>query len=665
VLKADKSPLVSAGISRFYFLGLLMLASLISLGAAQPARANESLLVCGAGSNNIFSAFSAYGIRAVNSCPFGPLSLHASGGPYNAGDGAIWQANAPAGLEIVGASIPMNALVSDYVNDGSVGQYGGDFYWDGGRSNIVPGEHQATLGPFASRVFGFLLVCGRRTCSSSNGPGDISVYEMTVEVSETTSPSLDSPTGVWATRGWVRGKWPLIFTGDSPSGMCGLVAYFANHSLPGVTSPRDPSVWKQCSAPPLNDEVITQGDPNGPQPLDISGWDAAGETVDQTKTIWVDNQPPTVSLSGPTDAPATATQYVTATAAAGPSGVGGISCSVDGGTPQWYPSSTVQVPVDGVGMHQVACRSVNNAIDQNGNDGSSPVETYGIKLGVPTVTGVAFSKLVDKLRCHRAITRTRHGRRRTVTRCHVRSVRRRVTVWVTVRRHGRKVRVRRHRIIRVLLKPHVVNQSRRLVGHGRATTVDGWLGTTSGLALGGQAVDVLTAADNGRNNFKVAARATTAADGSWSARLPAGPSRLVEAYYGGSLTTEGSQSAPVRLVVRGKVELSSVWPRRVAWGGTVRLTGRLVGGYLPPGGALVRLRIGLGSAVTTYGVREHVGGRGRFSTTYTFGAGDPGVHRSFWFQVATLPMGDYPYAPAGSRRLSVVVGGHPAPPHRR
>jgi hypothetical protein len=97
----------------------------------------------------------------------------------------------------------------------------------------------------------------------------------------------------------------------------------------------------------------------------------------------------------------------------------------------------------------------------------------------------------------------------------------------------------------------------------------------------------------------------------------------------------------------------------------VRLTGRLVGGYLPAGGALVRLRIGLGSAVTTYGVREHVGGRGRFSTSYTFGAGVPAVHRSFWFQVASLPMGDYPYAPAGSRRLSVAVGGHPPPSRRR
>ena len=41
------------------------------------------------------------------------------------------------------------------------------------------------------------------------------------------------------------------------------------------------------------------------------------------------------------------------------------------------------------------------------------------------------------------------------------------------------------------------------------------------------------------------------------------------------------------------------------------------------------------------------------------------MHRAFWFELATLPMGDYPYAPADSNRRSVRVGGHPPPPHKR
>jgi hypothetical protein len=502
-------------------------------------------------------------------------------------------------------------------------------------------------------------------------------------------PSLAAPTGLWQASGWVRGTWPFFVWGNSPSGLCSLSASLNGALINKTSSPQDLSAWHQCAAPPVEQAVDTSKYGQGAIPLTLSTGDAAGVPASLTKTVYVDNQQPTVALSGPSDAPSTAgTQYVTATGSAGPSGVAGMSCSIDGAPGQWYPGSSAQVPVSGVGEHQVQCFAENNAVDGNGVHGASPMGSFGMKIGVPTVAAVAFSKIVDKLRCHRALERVRvrarwvrvrrrgrlvrvHRRAQTrlrrVTRCHARTVRRRVVVWVTVRRHGRKVRVRRHKTIRVLLAPHRVNKTMRIVGHGRSTSVSGWLGTADGVALGGQTVDVLTAPDDGRGNFTIASVATTAGDGGWSARLPAGPSRLVTAAYPGGPTTEGSSAAPVKLVVPAMVQLLSVSPRRVAWGGTVRLTGRLRGGYLPPGGALVRLQIGQGSAVTTYGVREHVSGRGTFSTTYTFGAGDPAVYQSFWFQVASLPMGSYPYAPADSSRRSVLVGGHPVTPplHRR
>lgn len=121
------------------------------------------------------------------------------------------------------------------------------------------------------------------------------------------------------------------------------------------------------------------------------------------------------------------------------------------------------------------------------------------------------------------------------------------------------------------------------------------------------------------------------------------------------------------MVVPAKVQLISVSPSRVAWEGTVRIVGKLDGGYLPPGGALVRLRIGQGSGYNTYGVQEHVTGNGRFAATYTFGAGLPGAIRTFWFQIASLPMGgDYPWAPRGQpqsqrgRRRPPAGGAAPA-----
>jgi hypothetical protein len=173
-----------------------------------------------------------------------------------------------------------------------------------------------------------------------------------------------------------------------------------------------------------------------------------------------------------------------------------------------------------------------------------------------------------------------------VTRCHPRTKRKRVTVWVTIHRHGKKMRVRRRELRRVVLLPHVVNRTTQRVAHGRGTTVNGWLGTSTGVALPGQPVSVLAAADNDQGRFRLAAAVTTTKDGSWSVALPAGSSRLVEAVYPGSPSTEPANSGQVRVIVPAKVEILRIFPRAVAWGGTVRITGQLAGGYLPADGRL-------------------------------------------------------------------------------
>jgi hypothetical protein len=322
-----------------------------------------------------------------------------------------------------------------------------------------------------------------------------------------------------------------------------------------------------------------------------------------TSNVNIDNDPVGLSLSGPTDAPTTAgTQYVTATASAGPSGVSGISCSLDGAPYQWYPGASTRVPVTGLGVHKLTCYGANNARDTSGNVATSAPQTWTLSIREPTVSAIGFSKLVDALRCHKGrqriavpakwVTVRRHHklvrvRRRArtkvvvVTRCHERTAMRRVSVWKTVVRRGKRVRVKRTRFVRVALPPHYVNYTTKWVAHGRGTTVSGWLGTSGGTALGGQPVEVMAAPDNGQGVFQLAASVTTAANGGWSARLGAGPSRLVEAVYPGSTLTEPTASTQVRVIVPAKVKLIGVWPARVAWGGTVRITGQLLGGYLP------------------------------------------------------------------------------------
>jgi hypothetical protein len=392
-----------------------------------------------------------------------------------------------------------------------------------------------------------------------------------------------------------------------------------------------------------------------------------------SKTISVDNAPVALSLTGPTDALSTAgTQYVDANATAGPSGVGAILCSVDGSPYQSYSGSAAQVPVSGVGAHRVDCYAQNGAVDASGAPATSPTQTWNLTIREPTVSGISFTRVVDALRCHRVrervkvpgrwvtvrrhhkpvrVHRSGHTKTIRVTRCHARTARRRQVVWTTARRHGKEVRVRRVKVVRVILLPHVVSKAARRVAFGQGTTVSGWLGSTTGTALGGQSVRILAAPDNGSHGFGQIAVVTTGSDGSWSARLPAGPGRLVLAVYNGSPTTEPAASFPVRLVVPARVRLR-IHPTHTRWGATVRLAGRVLGGYVPVG-KFLRLRIGIAGIKETIGI-PNVEPDGRFHTTFKFAPGNGTVR--YWFSVSTLREADYPYAPDSSRRVTVTVG---------
>jgi hypothetical protein len=641
---------------------------------------------CGA---NVFSHHAAFGINTTIYCPPGtniPPGMTIAPGPNTvaAGTRASWEADAPAGLTITGASIAPNQMYSIHINDGQ--SWGGGFYWAGGGAPTYDSTTSYGVSGLNSSYFGFQIVCGWSTCDGNTHPAQFTVESINLYATETQGPWLAAPSGLWQASAWVRGTWTLEFWGDSPSGLCSESASLNGQSIPGAASTVDPTVWHQCAAPPVVESIQTGDYGQGPVPLTLGASDAAGVPASVSKTVSIDNSQPVVSFSGPSDAPSTAgTQYVTATAGGSPSGIEGLACSLDGGPNQWYGGSTTQIAVSGIGDHTIRCAAANNAVDGAGNHGWSNWASWSLSIREPTVSGVGFARLVDPELCHRFRERVRvpphwvtvrrhhklarvrkraHTKIVTATRCHARVVRRRVTVWTTVVRHRKPVRLKRHKTIRVVEPPHVVYHSTKWVRHDKATVVTGWLGLPDGTALAGQAVHVLTAPDNGLGQFSQAVAAITSASGTWTATLPPGPSRLVEAYYDGAATLEPSVSSQVRVIVPAKVKLSSVFPSAVPWGGKVRITGRLEGGYLPPDGALVRLRIGYGPGYTTYGVQEHVTGNGRFTTTYTFGLGDPTIYRTYWFQIASLPMGNYPWAPAASGKRFVTVGGHPPVPRR-
>jgi hypothetical protein len=658
---------------------------LAGLACCSAARADYSVQVCGSNPNFwVFGSSSSNpaAIHVQAQCPVGSfngagLSIFMAG-VASAGQAGRLQTNAPAGLTFTAANA--NQILSTGINDNE--GWGGGFYWAGGgvETNDQTDQHPnvGMAFPATSPYFGIQMICGWSKC---NRPGQLAVQAVTLYVRETVGPWFGA-TGLWQTSGWVRGSWPFTASADSPSGVCSLSTYLNGMSIASsATSTRLPYAFKQCATPGINQTVNTGRYGNGAMPLVLAASDASFVPASLSKTVYVDNAQPSVSVSGPSDAPSTAgTQYVRASASAGPSGVAGIACSVDNAPAHWYPSSATEVPVSGVGQHSVRCAAMNNAVDPGGNRGWSDWGSWSLKIGDPTISGITFGHVVDALRCRRAservkvparwVTVRRHHKVvkvkrparltiKKVIKCHPRTQVVRVAVRLRVRRRGKEVWITRHKRERVVLLPHLANSTKLRIKHGTTALVTGWLGTYAGVALAGQPVTILTAPDNGLGQFAPAAVATTAANGTWIAALRPGPSRLVEAVYNGGPATEGSASSQIVLTVPAKVRLLSVSPRRVAWGGTVRITGQLLGGYLPPGGALVRLRIGQGRHFQTYGVQEHVTGNGRFTTAYTFGAGYAGIFKSFWFQIASLPMGDYPYAPATSGRGFVLVGGHP------
>jgi hypothetical protein len=308
--------------------------------------------------------------------------------------------------------------------------------------------------------------------------------------------------------------------------------------------------------------------------------------------------------------------------------------------------------VSGIGAHQVSCYAKNNAVDVNGDQASSPTETFGMTIREPTASAITFSKIADSLRCHRVRKRVkRPGHRATVERvlhCHARTVRRRVTVIET--RHGKPVKVTT--IERIVVLPHTVFKPKLRVGHGRGTTVSGYLGIVGGTPLAGVPVQVLSAPDNGLDQFTPMATAITSASGTWTLGVPPGPSRLIEAAYAGTTSVEPTNSAPVKLIVPALVSIR-VTPDHTHWGGRVRIRGRLKGGFVPSGGELVILRIGYNGGTAEVG-HLYAHSSGRFETGYTFLRGTGHARYRLW--ASTASESGYPFASARSRSASISVG---------
>jgi hypothetical protein len=416
---------------------------------------------------------------------------------------------------------------------------------------------------------------------------------------------------------------------------------------------------------------------NGPQALNVSAASAAGNNSSPTETINVDSVQPTIALTGPSTASSDAgTQYVTATATVGDSGLGAISCSVDGGPQQSYSNSPAQVPVSGLGSHSVECMASNRSFSSAGQVAVSTPATFSMDIAEPTVSGISFTNILHSLKCHKVKERVKvpakwvtvrghgkvvkvHRRARTklekVMKCKMRVVKRKVTVMVKIKRHGKTVLVKRKKIERIPVPPQAVVQSTKSVAFGKGTTVTGFLDTAGGIAPPGRAVDVLTAPDNQLGQWSQAAAVRTEANGGWTATLPPGPSRLVEGVYAGDSTTLPAASPTATLLVPAHIGIT-VTPRRLPWSGAVTIRGHLSGGYVPPDGVPLYLEIDTARHHRPYTpVPLRTNAKGTFAFQFSWKSGR-GV-ATYPVRIALLGTGsDYPFVASSSHALKVTFG---------
>ncbi len=178
----------------------------------------------------------------------------------------------------------------------------------------------------------------------------------------------------------------------------------------------------------------------------------------------------------------------------------------------------------------------------------------------------------------------------------------------------------------------------------------------SGFSLAGQLVDHVgspmkgagielrqQASYPGARNLLVAT-ATTNAKGEWKLRVPRGPSRLVTVgYRSRSNNPTFATQLQYRETVAAGVRLAA--PRGARPGRAFAFRGKLAGGYIPRGGALVSLEIFFGGEWREIALLR-TNRRGGFGYRYTFAAIGPATYR---FRAQLPHTIGYPFSSSVSR----------------
>ncbi len=184
----------------------------------------------------------------------------------------------------------------------------------------------------------------------------------------------------------------------------------------------------------------------------------------------------------------------------------------------------------------------------------------------------------------------------------------------------------------------------------RALTITGQLTNPAGTPIIGATLDIHEQAANSSSNVLIG-HTSTGANGSFTAHVAAGPSRLVTIAYRAFSSDAGyAAQAGIQEIVGAEIHMR-ITPLRTSSTGTIALSGQ-VEGPIPRGGVLVELLVYYRGAWVPFRTpRTNAGGR--FSTRYEF----QGATGRYPFR-AEAPGGQvgFPYAAGSSPIIAVRTG---------
>lgn len=189
-------------------------------------------------------------------------------------------------------------------------------------------------------------------------------------------------------------------------------------------------------------------------------------------------------------------------------------------------------------------------------------------------------------------------------------------------------------------------------GYGRMVRVRGRLRTPEGNPMVGAVINAFSQVRDGKSPARLIATAKTSRTGRFRFRILKGPNRVIRVVYSGAPQIRGA-AKQLLVFVRAATTIRPNHHRFVN-GETVRFSGHIRTGRIPPQGKLVELKVWIRGKWRTFAT-THANRHGRWAYDYRFD-GTTGSQR-YRFRASIPDEAGYPFAAGQSRIVRVKVRG--------